>query len=194
MGALGVQVKAKQSILVERQDKKVYAEVIGKDIYSELEKMSNLHPKLMEVSIRLANYLSECVRDGEATLLDIILSEALTEWSTRYIEDGCNVAYQAFCKSIFKQLAKMYEYRVTGKRGYKPFHTTYWDCTRIGITQWMRDNQIREAQIVKVHMDSAASQRESALIIAPQIFDRSDLTMWGFPDPLEQRPVMESMA
>lgn len=175
-------VRVKPSILTERSDKRVYVELMGKDIYQELEAQSHHLPKLMKVGQKLCDYLTELIHEDGAPLVQVLLSEGLTEWTTRYHTEGCKMAYTEFCKAIFLGLRRVYNYRVSGRRGFKPFLNVFWDCTHESLISWMQKNQIKDLRIEQVETQYTASSRELSLIIAPRIFERSDLSLWGVPD------------
>lgn len=181
----------KRSFLCRKDFKRRYQVVINKDIYQELEEMSGHNPNILSIAHRLADFMSEFLREDGAPLLDIILAHAMTEWSTRYATEGCNVAYREYCTSIFRDLPKVFGYRVTGKRGVKPFAPVTWDATECGLVQWMSDNHIINLKIELVKNNSAISQREQSFLVANQVFTRNEVLLWGVADVFLQEVLQE---
>lgn len=153
--------------------------------------MSGHNPNILSIAHRLADFMSEFLREDGAPLLDIILAHAMTEWSTRYATEGCNVAYREYCTSIFRDLPKVFGYRVTGKRGVKPFAPVTWDATECGLVQWMSDNHIINLKIELVKNNSAISQREQSFLVANQVFTRNEVLLWGVADVFLQEVLQE---
>lgn len=179
----------KRSFLCRKDFKRRYQAVISKDVYRELDEMSGHNPAILDIAHRLADFLSEFLREDGAPLLDIILAHAMTEWSTRYATEGCNVAYREYCTSIFRDLPKVFGYRVTGKRGVKPFAPVTWDATECGLVQWMSDNQIINLKIELVKNSSVISPREQSFLVANQVFSRNEISLWGVADLFVQEVV-----
>ena len=159
--------------------KKKLSFLIARSVFDDIDNMSNHHPGIMNVATRLTYFVTPLLPSGHATFLDIVLSQAMTEWHANYIEQGLSKAYVAYCNSILNHLPEIFKYSVTGKSGNKPFLITAWDCTRESLSEWLTNNAISNCEINYINVPMPISPRESGFLIASRIFNRHELSFWG---------------
>lgn len=164
--------------------KKQLSSLVAKPVFDDIQRMSNHHPGISKVAVKLAYYITPLLPLGQSTYLDMTLSQAMTEFHANYIEKGCQEAYRAYCDTIMKALPELFNYTVTGKSGNKPFLMTTWDCTRETLAEWITSNNICVCDIVYHDSGMQITQRESCFLLAPRIFNRHELSFWGIPTEL----------
>ncbi len=159
--------------------KKKLSFLIARSVYDDIENMSNHHPGILNVATRLTHFVTPLLPSGHSTFLDLVLSQAMTEWHAHYIDHGLSKAYVAYCNSILKDLPEIFNYSVTGKSGNKPFLLTTWDCTKESLSDWLTGNAISNCEITYKETVMRISPRESGFLIASRVFSRHELSFWG---------------
>lgn len=170
--------------------KKKFSAMLAKSIYEDIDLMSNHHPGIFNVANRLAYFITPLLEAGQTSLLNIILSQAMTEWHAHYLEYGCRIAFSAYCNSILKDLPLIFNYSVSGRCGTKPFLMTSWDCTSQSLSTWLTENMISQCSITYNPVSMVLSQRESSFLLASRVFNRHELTFWGVKSELSNIPLM----
>lgn len=164
--------------------KKQLSSLIAKPVFEDIQMMSNHHPGIIKVAVKLAYYVTPILPSGQSTYLDMTLSQAMTEFQANYIPNGCQKAFRAYCDAIMKSLPELFNYTVSGRSGNKPFLMTTWDCTRETLAEWITVNNIGVCDIIYRDSEMLITQRESCFLLAPHIFNRHELSFWGIPTEL----------
>lgn len=164
--------------------KKQLSSLVAKAVFDDISKMSNHHPGISKVAVKLAYFITPLLQSGHATYLDLTLSQAMTEFHANYIDKGCQEAYRAYCDSIMKALPSVFNYTVIGRSGNKPFLMTTWDCTRETLAEWITVNNISVCDIIYQDAGIKITPRETCFLLAPRIFSRHELSFWGIPTEL----------
>lgn len=174
-----INTTALRELLSGNASKKKFSSMLAKSVFDDIETMSNHHPGIFNVANRLAYFITPLLPAGQSSFLDIVLSQAMTEWHAHYVDYGCRVAFNAYCNSILKALPEIFNYTVSAKSGNKPFLMTTWDCTRESLSDWLTGNAISQCHITYTPLTMALSQRESSFLLASRVFNRHELTFWG---------------
>lgn len=164
--------------------KKQLSALVAKPVFEDILKMSNHHPGISKVAVKLAYFITPLLPSGQSTYLDLTLSQAMTEFHANYIEKGCQEAFRAYCDTIMKALPELFNFTVSGRSGNKPFLMTTWDCTRETLAEWITVNNISVCDIIYRESGMQITPRESCFLLAPQIFNRHELSFWGIPSEL----------
>lgn len=164
--------------------KKQLSALVAKPVFEDISKMSNHHPGISKVAVKLAYFITPLLPSGHSTYLDLTLSQAMTEFHANYIEKGCQEAFKAYCDSIMKALPELFNFTVSGRSGNKPFLMTTWDCTRETLAEWITLNNIASCEIIYRESDMQITPRESCFLLAPRIFNRHELSFWWIPSEL----------
>lgn len=166
-----------------------YKSVIDPFIYRELELMTGQHPRVLPIAHKLLDYFSEVITEAGAPLPDLILTDAMTEWSHRALSQGYTSAFKAFCKSILFKLPFVFEVRITGQRRSYPHPIVVWNPLTEGLVTWLDSNKVVNLKVERVLNDSCFSSRELALMVAGHIFEQEELFLFGFGDIYTQEAV-----
>lgn len=168
-----------------------YKSVIDPFLYRELESMNGQHPRVLPIAHNLLNFFSEVITDSGASLPDLILTEAITEWSQRALSQGYTPAFKAFCKVILLKLPLVFELRISGIRKNYPNPVVVWNPLKEGLVSWLDNNKVLNLKIERVNNDTCFSQRELALMVACHVFEQADLFLFGFGDIYSQEAISE---
>lgn len=168
-----------------------YKSVIDPFLYRELELMNGQHPRVLPVVHNLLDFFSEVITDSGASLPDLILTEAISEWSQRVHTQGYSPAYKAFCKAILFRLPFAFELRISGIRKNYPFPVVIWNPLKEGLVSWLDNNKVINLKIERVNNDTCFSQRELALMASRHVFELEDLFLFGFGDIYSQESLFE---
>jgi hypothetical protein len=166
-----------------------YKSVIDPFIYRELEIMTGQHPRVLPIARKLLDYFSEVVTDSGASLTDLILTEAISEWSQRVPNYGYKSAFKAYSKAIFDKLPSAFDVRITGQRRNYPHAMVIWNPLKEGLVTWLGNNKVVNLKVERVNNDTCFSKRELALVIACHIFEQEELFLFGFGDIYVQEAV-----
>jgi hypothetical protein len=161
--------------------KKRLHKVLGKPVYQLLSKCSHHHSGIIEVAVNLTNYLGNELPLRSTTLLDSILSEALSIWESNVHSTGIDQAYQSFCQHVLTQLPYALDYFVSGIGTIHSNHTYTWDCYAQGYYEWIEAMKITPSTIEIVHApaEHTLHRASRAFLLAHHVFNRSDFDHLG---------------
>jgi hypothetical protein len=174
----------------ENSNKKVTVKPVGKKalqtmlhprLHSEIETQSVHHYGILCIATRLAHYIGTQLPSGRATLLEVILSQAISDWHAELDRSGIKTAFQCYCMAIFKSLPSILEYSVTGKTYVKPCYRYTWDCTSQSITDWLINSKIELStlDVVRHNAASFTDPRDAAFLLCTKVFTRAELSLLG---------------
>ncbi len=162
--------------------KRAIASIIKSSIMDDISVMSNNHPGLFNVAKRYALYVTAVLPAGQETLLDYTLSQAMLEWHLRYINEGCEDAFKAYCQVIFDSLPLILDFTVMGNSTAKAGSSglsLIWDCTHSSLSSWIKEHGITNVNIYTSKVKHGLTDRELSMLLACKVFDRSELKFWG---------------
>lgn len=151
--------------------------VIDKRLLADIESQSIHHVGIINITVRFANYVSTHIPYGNSTFLEVTLSQAIADWHASFVNGQTQMAYRAFCTSIFKALPHVLKFDVVGKALAKPHYATSWDCTSSSITEWMSSMRVDPNQIFVTSTEdfAAIDSRDSAFLLCSMVFTKQDL-------------------
>ena len=177
------------SYLCGNDEQRRYQAVIDLYLFRELENMTGQHARIMPIAQRLVELFSEVITIDGAPLTDLVLNEAITEWSLRISSHGSTMAFRAFCKSILDSLPMAFNFRITAQKWNPPNQIILWNPLKEGLVSWMHNQKAVNLKVEQVENDTSLSKRELAFLLAGQIFEREDLIQFGFGDTYTQTTV-----
>lgn len=184
-----IECKSEMLNKTSRQNRKL-EQSLGKEVFRQIDNINVQHSGVMEVSFRLAEYLTDMIplwhtecstgqRElEEISLLDDILLKSLSAWE-EYISHGYDKAFEAFCRQILRQLPRVFDYQIKGKRNGKS--NSVWDCTTETLVSWISKNNIKEFFLGKGDSDFNMSAREKGFLLCSHVFSRKEMTIFGVP-------------
>lgn len=135
------------------------------------------HAGVVEIAVRLANHAGNIIKVQNVSLIDIMLAQALSEWTATLRDYGVQEAYLEFCRSISDELPRLLSYCVSSKSIIYPFNRTQWDCLSSSFTDWVCEHNLDRCQIEVIETASPTSNEIEFCrhILASRIFSRSEL-------------------
>lgn len=169
--------KKHKTVTPKQIGRKDLSNMIDKRLFNDIDTQSVHHVGLINVTLRLANFVSHFIPQGNTTFLEIALSQAIADWHAAFINGQIEIAYRAFCTSIFKSLPYVMKFDVVGKALAKPHYPHTWDCTSHSIVEWINDMRIDPKQILVTVTDDfeAIDPRDSAFLLCSMVFTKQDL-------------------
>lgn len=163
--------------LLSFMDKRLHTDLCGQSIH---------HNGVLNVACRLANFVGDIIPYGKTTFLEKALSQAMADWHAEFINADIQAAYTAYCLSLFKQIPTVLNYTVTGLNNCKPRVNCSWDCTSMGIIEWMHMNRIAPSELViaKHSENWTIDPRDASFLLCSRIFLRQDLKLLGVIDEI----------
>lgn len=154
---------------------------IEKPIYNIILSESIHHDGLMDVAMRFTEFAGPYLHSGQAKFIDIVLSQAITNWSLCASRDGIRNAYGEFCLVVFQSLSRIFDYTVTGKTKTVPHYNQTWDCTAMGFFQWVKEHSV-DLEKLTVQYTPASHKLDAqaaSYILSSRVFTRNDMVHLG---------------
>lgn len=175
-----MEIKAdkKTKVVIPKQiGRKDLVNMFDKRLINDIESQSIHHVGIINVTVRFANFVSNFIPQGNSTFLEMTLSQAIADWHAAFVNGQVQVAYRAFCTSIFKALPYVMKFDVVGKAIAKPHFPHTWDCTATGIIEWIQEMRIDPRQVFVTPTEdfSGIDPRDSAFLLCSMVFTKQDL-------------------
>lgn len=157
-----------------------FSRTVSRDISEQIEEIGIQHPGVTRIANSLMEYITNILPYDDVQLIDDILMKALSQWALYYDECGYKVAFTGYCSEVFRQLPRVFNYRVRGMSDKSQFMTT-WDCTQQGIVEWVCEHRIKEITVEPRKIEFNLSHREKAFLISRHVFSRLEMSVFGVP-------------
>lgn len=166
--------------------KKEFALMIDKRLHNEIEQQSVHHIGIINLALRLACFVGLYLPYGRSTYLEVVLSQAISDWHAEMLSGNIQTAFSAYCLTIFKQLPLVLNYTVTGKTTLKPHYSHTWDCTKQTIYEWMHYAKLnhQEIDVIPHTTSSNIDPRDAAFLLCSKVFIRQELANIGITEDI----------
>lgn len=166
--------------------KREFALLIDKRLHADIEAQSVHHAGIYNLSLRMASYIGTFIPSGKTSLLEIALSQAISDWHSSLLNGDIQDSFSAFCRALFKHLPEVLEFTVTGKGTSKPHLNYTWDCTTQTIYEWIITNRINLDDLRVIHHEGAKylDPRDAAFLLCSKVFQRTEMKNIGITDEI----------
>ncbi|MAA93715.1 MAG: hypothetical protein CML22_07385 [Rheinheimera sp.] len=166
--------------------KKEFSLMIDKRLHNEIEQQSVHHNGVINLALRLACFVGLYLPHGKSTYLEVVLSQAISDWHAEMLSGNIQSAFSAYCLTIFKHLPLVLNYTVTGKTTIKPHYSHTWDCTRQTIYEWMHLAKLNQydIEVIEHTTNSRVDPRDAAFLLCSKVFIRQELANIGITEDI----------
>lgn len=179
-------VTKSKKIISKPLGKREFALLIDKRLHADIESQSVHHAGIYNLSLRMASFVGTFIPSGQTTLLEMALSQAISDWHSSLRDEDIQESFCAFCRSLFKYLPEVLDYTVTGKGISKPYLNYTWDCTTQTIYEWIITNRINVDEVKVIHHQGAKylDPRDAAFLLCSKVFQRTEMKNVGITDEI----------